>query len=103
MCEKASKQLTKGNFRLEGHIDVPAIRLPEIELELPRHIELTRAEPGCLFFNVDACPEKPGRFKVSEAFVDRKAFEAHQQRIRCSSWADVSRNIPREYESWVVG
>jgi len=37
---------------LNGHIDVPQERLAEVEAALPLHIELTRAEPGCLSFQV---------------------------------------------------
>ncbi|MEM7430042.1 MAG: antibiotic biosynthesis monooxygenase [Pseudomonadota bacterium] len=83
---------------LKGHIDVPPDRLEAVAEALPLHIELSRAEPGCIFFNVDPCPAVPGRFLVSESFVDRRSFDAHQTRTRASAWATVTAGIPREYE-----
>ena len=95
--------LSAGTFCLSGHIDVPTERLDEVREALTQHITLTRAEEGCIFFNVDACPKVAGRFLVSEAFVDEEAFKVHQSRGANSSWAEVSVGIPREYETWVVG
>ena len=89
--------MPKGTVTLTGHIDVPAERLEEIQAALPAHISLTRAEPGCLSFDVSPCPEVKGRFLVSEAFVDQQAFDAHQARAGASDWANVSDDIPRDY------
>ena len=83
---------------LNGHIDVPADRMEAVTEALPLHIELSRAEPGCIFFNVDACPDVPGRFLVSESFTDRDSFDAHQTRTKASAWAGVTEGVPREYE-----
>mgnify|MGYP001544700949 CR=1 FL=1 len=83
---------------LDGHIDVPKDRLHGIVAALPEHIRLTRAEPGCLRFDVQADPDVPGRFIVSEEFTDRAAFEAHQTRAAGSEWARISDGIPRTYE-----
>lgn len=95
-------ELVKGNFRLDGHIDVPTDRISEVKAALEKHIELTRSEPGCIFFNVDPCPDVAGRFLVSEAFVDGSAFEAHQARAGDSEWAIASKDVPRDYKTWVV-
>lgn len=65
---------------------------------LPEHIRLTRAEPGCLRFEVLRSHADPVRFAVSEAFADRAAFEAHQARASATIWAKVTKGIPREYE-----
>ena len=97
-----SKDLPKGSFRLEGHIDVPADRVADVSEALKDHIRLTREEAGCIFFNVDACPDIKGRFLVSEAFIDEAAFQFHQERAGASTWAEASKNVPREYETWVV-
>ena len=83
---------------LTGHIDVPPERLHAVAEALPLHIELSRAEPGCIFFNVDPCPNVPGRFLVSESFMDQASFDAHQTRTKASEWAKVTESIPREYE-----
>ena len=82
---------------LEGHIDVPADRLAEVSAALPDHIALTRAEPGCLRFDVTPSPNIPGRFDVSEAFSDQAAFDAHQSRAKSSAWAEITAGIPRDY------
>lgn len=96
-------ELPKGTFRLEGHIDVPAERLSQVGEALKEHIELTRAEEGCIFFNVDPCSEIEGRFLVSEAFVDEAAFNFHQERAGASPWAVASAGVPRDYKTWIVG
>ena len=93
--------LAKGSFRLEGHLDVPADRLAEISHALKEHIKLTRAEEGCIFFNVDPCDKVEGRFLVSEAFVDQDAFKFHQKRAGSSAWAEASKDVPRDYRTWV--
>ncbi|MUZ71129.1 antibiotic biosynthesis monooxygenase [Agrobacterium vitis] len=82
---------------LDGHIDVTEDRLEAVKAALPEHIALTRAEPGCLSFNVEACPTVAGRFIVSEVFVDKAAFDAHQQRTKASNWFTVTQGIARDY------
>jgi len=94
--------LPKGEFCLEGHIDVPAERVEQVNKALEDHIKLTRAEEGCIFFNVDPCSDVEGRFLVSEAFVDEYAFKFHQERAGSSPWAETSKDIPRNYKTWVV-
>ncbi len=96
-------ELPQGSFRLEGHIDVPADRIAQVSYALKEHIKLTREEAGCLFFNVDACEKVEGRFLVSEAFVDEAAFKFHQTRAGASSWAEASKDVPRDYKTWVIG
>ena len=95
-------KLSAGNFRLEGHIDVPVDRLEAVSIALQEHIRLTREEPCCLFFNVDPCPEVKARFLVSEAFVDEAAFQAHQDRAKGSEWARVADGIERNFRTWEV-
>lgn len=65
---------------------------------LPEHIRLTRAEPGCLRFEVLRSHADPCRFAVTETFRDREAFEAHRARAAGTIWARATRSIPREYE-----
>ena len=85
------------NIVLTGHIDVPEDCLEAVRAALPAHIALTRAEPGCLSFLVveDRC--HPGRFNVSERFTDRASFDAHQERMKASNWAQITAGIPRHY------
>ena len=91
-----------GTVLLNGYSDVPADRLDAVQVALKKHIELTRAEAGCIFFKVDPCEDMAGRFLVSEAFVNQTAFDAHQQRAGQSDWAKVSEGIPRKYEITTV-
>ncbi|MEM7068032.1 MAG: antibiotic biosynthesis monooxygenase [Pseudomonadota bacterium] len=95
-------ELSSGAFCLKGHIDVPEDRAEFVKAALAEHIRLTRDEPGCIFFNVEPCSDVAGRFTVSEAFVDKQAFDAHQERARNSPWAAASAGIPREYKTWTV-
>lgn len=83
---------------LQGHIKVPQDRVKAVRTALPDHIRLTRAEPGCVRFDVIEDATQPGVFHVSEAFTDRAAFDAHQRRAGQSAWADVTAGIPRFYD-----
>lgn len=64
--------------------------------ELPAHIALTRAEPGCLSFEV-AATDDPLVWRVDEAFADPTAFAAHQERVRDSRWGAATAGIQRRY------
>lgn len=64
---------------------------------LAGHIAETRAEPGCLVFEVLRSMSDPVRFAVREVFVDRAAFDAHQTRLRTAPWGRATRGIPRDY------
>jgi quinol monooxygenase YgiN len=82
---------------LTGHIDVPPERLTDIRAALVDHIALTRAEPGCLRFDVTENAEMAGRLMVSEEFVDAEAFAAHQARAKASDWGGSSAGLVRDY------
>ena len=91
-------QSGKTKVRLRGQITVPAERLAEVRAALPGHIALTRAEPGCLSFDVIEDENQLGRFHVSELFENRAAFDAHQTRMRASDWFHITQGISRDYE-----
>lgn len=82
---------------LEGYIDVLESDLDSINLELVTHIELTRAEEGCLVFQVEQDKENNNRFNVYEEFVSKEAFEKHQERVKKSRWGSVTKNVQRNY------
>ena len=63
---------------------------------LPTHIELTRAEPGCISFEVTRTAD-PLVWQVEERFVSQPAFEAHQNRVSASEWGTRTSEIMREY------
>ncbi|MGY5766306.1 putative quinol monooxygenase [Brachybacterium sp. DNPG3] len=67
-----------------------------VRAQLPRHVELTRSEAGCLRFTVEPT-EDPLVWTVSERFADRAAFDAHQARVRASEWGSVTAGIARDY------
>ncbi len=88
---------TSRHVVLTGHIGVPEEKLNEVRAALPDHIRRTRAEPGCLSFDVVESKSMPGRFDVSERFADADAFEAHQKRAQASDWAKITAGIERHY------
>lgn len=63
---------------------------------LPRHIELSRAEPGCVSFDVDRTDDALV-WSVAELFSDRDTFDAHQARVRSSEWGRATAAITRDY------
>ena len=87
-----------GRVHLSGFIDIPESHRETVGPHLRRHIDLTRAEPGCVRFEVVALPDIPGRYSVSETFADRAAFDAHQDRVRTSDWGTFTAGFHRDYE-----
>lgn len=63
---------------------------------LPEHTRLTRAEPGCVSFEVVETAD-PLVWTVQECFRDREAFDAHQSRTRASAWWVATSTIRRDY------
>lgn len=61
------------------------------------HERQSRAEPGCLVFEIFRSMSDPMRFAVREIFVDRPSFEAHQARTRDSDWWQQTAHIERAY------
>jgi quinol monooxygenase YgiN len=68
-----------------------------VRTHLPEHIRLSRAEPGCLSFNVDPTDD-PMVWQLDETFVDRAAFEAHQARTRASAWYAATAHLTRDFQ-----
>jgi len=82
---------------LQGHIIVPKDELPHVQAALPKHIELTQQETGCLVFKVTQDLENNEQFNVYEEFSDRKSFESHQDRVKSSNWGQVTARVERHY------
>ena len=89
--------MTMGEVTLTGFIEIPAGERPALLPLLSEHIRLTRAEPGCLDFQVSESTERPGWLAVSERFRDAAAFEAHQARATASPWGAATRHLRRDY------
>ncbi|MBP2372632.1 putative quinol monooxygenase [Paeniglutamicibacter psychrophenolicus] len=63
---------------------------------LPRHIELTRAEPGCISFEVNQT-DNPQVWDVAECFQNADSFALHQTRVNASEWRRATAGIKRSY------
>ncbi len=72
-----------------------------VDLYLEEHIALTRAEPGCLKFEVTEDPNDRNKFHVSEIFDSEEAFDAHQERAKASEWGQVSAPLERRFKKRV--
>lgn len=68
---------------------------------LPLHVEQTRAETGCLQFDV-APTHDPLVWSVFELFTNQEAFDSHQDRVRASEWGVATSTIKRDYLVEVV-
>jgi len=63
---------------------------------LPHHIDLTRAEAGCLAFDVVPTTD-PMVWNVAELFESAEAFKRHQERVTDSEWGLETKRIERNY------
>ncbi len=86
-----------GEVTLTGFIEIPAGERAALLPLLDEHIRLTRAEPGCLAFDVTETAPNSGRFAVAERFRDNAAFDAHQARASASPWGAASRHLSRDF------
>jgi quinol monooxygenase YgiN len=68
-----------------------------VQAYLPDHIRLSRAEAGCLKFNVTQ-GENPFVWHLDEAFVDADAFAAHQTRTKATIWAEKTAHLARNFK-----
>lgn len=79
--------------RLVCHDEREAVLVAQ---HLPLHVELTRAEPGCINFEVSPTGD-PLVWVVEEEFVDATSFAAHQDRVTGSTWGRATAGIQRDY------
>ena len=68
-----------------------------VRAHLPLHVSLSRAEAGCLTFEVSPTDD-PMVWEVMESFRDRASFAAHQARTRDSAWFAATRGILRDFK-----
>ncbi len=68
-----------------------------VRQHLPEHIRPSRAEPGCLTFNVDPTDD-PLVWRLDESFADKAAFQAHGDRMRTSAWYTATAGLARNFE-----
>ena len=87
-----------GLVRLSGRLICRTAKEVEtVRVQLPEHIRLTRAEAGCVSFDVFQSDD-PLVWTVEECFLDNAAFVYHQQRTHASKWWSATAEIPREFE-----
>jgi quinol monooxygenase YgiN len=67
-----------------------------VTLRLPDHIRLTRAEAGCISFDVTETAD-PLIWSVEERFEDQQVLELHQARVASSPWGGATAGIERRY------
>lgn len=89
--------MAKGNIILNGTIIMPLDQQAKLRPLLEEHTALTRAEPGCLFFEVTQDQADPARFTVSERFADQAALAFHEMRGAASAWGPAARHLQREF------
>lgn len=63
---------------------------------LPDHVAQSRAEPGCLRFDLSQ-DDDPLIWNLNEIFADKQAYAAHQYRTGDSKWGAASDAFRREY------
>ncbi len=85
--------------KLKGHIIVSESDLEAVTKELDNHIALTRAEEGCLIFEVSQDPDHLFRFNVYEEFDSTESFRYHQRRVQSSAWGSIAANVNRNYST----
>ncbi|MBL9047182.1 MAG: antibiotic biosynthesis monooxygenase [Tabrizicola sp.] len=68
-----------------------------VQAMLPEHVRLSRAEPGCLSFEVVPSSD-PLIWVLDESFADRAAFEAHQVRTLASAWFRATAHLKRDFQ-----
>ena len=87
-----------GKVILEGYIVASANDLNNIKEHLDEHIKLTRAEKGCLTFNVQQRNGKELIFDVYEEFTDKEAYDLQQERVKTSTWYKATRKVESHYD-----
>ena len=82
---------------LEGRLICESVEEMGVVLRhLPRHIELTLWEPGCLRFEVEQSDDGLV-WIVSEKFESQAAFGRHQARVATGEWGRATAGIQRDY------
>ena len=85
-----------GQVALSGRLICADAAQLMIVLEfLPAHIALSRAEPGCLFFDIQQT-EDPLIWQVEELYSDEAALKAHKARTAASIWAERTAALERD-------
>jgi|GEM_PF-198376 len=83
---------------LSGHLTCKDMDQMLLALDLlPNHVNLSRAEPGNLRFDLSQT-EDPMIWRLDELFADAEALAAHQARTKDSPWGQRSQAISRAFD-----
>lgn len=90
-------------IRLRGHlICTTAEEVAAVQAHVADHTRLSRAEPGCLSFEVTPTDD-PVMWEVMETFRTQEDFNAHQARTRASAWFEATKTILRDFRVEAIG
>jgi len=84
------------NLIVSGTITCTQQELATFSEVVSEHINLTRAEPGCIEFDIKQDAPGSCTFLIAERFTNRAAFESHTARTRASDWWGKTQHIPRD-------
>ena len=84
------------NIVIDGTISCKAAELDMFLAAVAAHLRLSRAEPGCIEFEICQSAHDACTFLVAERFESRAAFEAHTARTRASVWWSKTRHMARD-------
>jgi quinol monooxygenase YgiN len=87
-----------GRVRVTGYLRCAPDEIDMVREALAEHIRLTRAEPGCLSFEITQDADDPCRWNLDETFIDMPAFEAHRARARESAWGPKTAHLDRDIQ-----
>ncbi|WP_209427238.1 putative quinol monooxygenase [Pararhodobacter sp. SW119] len=96
MSQQSSGTDRSGTVRVSGHLRCASPQDADLlRQHLPEHVRLSRAEPGCLAFDVSPTQDSLV-WRVEETFIDQAAFEFHKARTRASAWWQATAGIARD-------
>ena len=85
-----------GQVALSGLLICADLAQLKIVLDhVARHIAASRAEPGCLFFDISQSDD-PLIWRVEELYTSEDALQAHKARTKASLWAEKTAMLTRD-------
>ena len=85
-----------GQIALSGTITCNnAEQLKTVLEQAPKHVALSRQEPGCLFFEINQTDD-PMVWSVEELYEDQAGLDAHKKRLAASEWASKTTELTRD-------
>lgn len=80
-------------------VDAKPDAIQQVEAALRRMIALTRAEPGCIRYELFGAKERPGTFHLLETYLDEAALSNHHASPHFAALvASLSGKLVREIE-----